>query len=486
MAWALGGVLSLLLLAAATVLAPVDRRDFTALPCAAEARQALAQARSVHLPWASQPVRVGVGRAPLTPTLGTATNAPERGEFVALPLAGYGDRQGRPAEGVADPLWVKAVAFISAGQTGVVIAADSLIIPREVAEDAARRVHAACGLDRAQLYFGATHTHSGLGGWGEGLVAEAFAGGFQPGVRIWMAQQLATAACAAVSDVRPARVAVTSFEAPEWVRNRLVGERGRVDTRFSLVAVEREGSTPVVMGAYAAHATVQSGSVMRFGGDYPGHWQRAVEQRRGGTAVFLAGAVGSHAPRPPKGGAEGAAAMGEALAARTLEALAQARPAAALEFGCLSVEIPLPPLQPRVADDWKVRSWLSRHLLPVGDRTWIQGIRLGDAVWLSTPCDYSGELALDLRERIRGRGAEAVVTSFNGDYLGYVVPSAYYGMNTYETRTMAFFGPQLPGYLGSVLDGVAETLTGPPRATEGAAQGTTRDGGAFTNVVARR
>ncbi len=149
-------------------------------------------------------------------------------------------------------------------------------------------------------------------------------------------------------------------------------------------------------------------------------------------------------------------------------------------------EIPLPSLQPRVADNWKVRSWLSRRLLPVGDRTWVQGIRLGDAVWLSTPCDYSGELALDLRERIRGRGAEAVVTSFNGDYLGYVVPLAYYGMNTYETRTMAFFGPQLPGYLGSVLDGVAETLTGPPRGTEGAAQDTTRDGGAFTNVVARR
>jgi hypothetical protein len=48
------------------------------------------------------------------------------------------------------------------------------------------------------------------------------------------------------------------------------------------------------------------------------------------------------------------------------------------------------------------------------------------------------------------------VTSFNGDYVGYVVPTKYYGMNTYETQVMAFFGPQLPDYFDTLLKGLVK------------------------------
>ncbi len=444
----------------ATALAPVDRREARELPCYGEGLSSVTRAVGAVSSKAAAPLlRVGAARANFTPTTGAAVDHPARGEFVALPLAGYGNRQGRPAQGVADPLWAKAVAFASAAQTGVVVAADALIIPRDVAEDAARRVRERCGLPREALYFGATHTHCGPGGWGEGRVAEAFAGGFRPGVRVWMAQQLAEAACAALSDLQPAELATASFSATNWVRNRLVGERGRIDPRFSLISVTRTGAPPVVVGAYAAHATVLSGSEMQFSGDYPGVWQRDVERLTGGTAIFLAGAVGSHAPRAPGGGREGAQAMGQALAARTIDAIGQARPVAMAALALVSADIPLPPLQPRLSEDWKIRPWLARRLLPVGERTWVQALRVGDAVWVSTPCDFSGELALDLAARGRDRGVETVVTSFNGDYVGYVVPAAYYSLNTYETRTMAFFGPQLPGYLSAVMEALVEGVT---------------------------
>jgi len=39
-----------------------------------------------------------------------------------------------------------------------------------------------------------------------------------------------------------------------------------------------------------------------------------------------------------------------------------------------------------------------------------------------------------------GRGRD----SFNGDYVGYVIPTKYYALDGYEPRTMSFFGPQLP------------------------------------------
>ena len=453
----LAGVgVGLVIVAFVMTLAPVHREPFAETAYAArtqERLEALARAEG-EAQWGE--LRAGFGRVLLTPSLGAVQDDPERGQFRALPLAGYGNRAGRPATGVLDDLGVKAVAWEVGGRTGVVVSADALIIPREVADLALERVERETGLSRGRVYLGATHTHCGLGGWGEGIVAEAFAGGFVPGARVWMAGQIAKAVSAALADLGPAAAGSGGFEAPEFTRNRLVGDQGRIDPRFSLLVVRQVDGDRAVVGAYAAHSTVLSGRVMEFSGDYPGAWQRAVEKATGGMAVFLAGAMGSHAPKPPEGGLPGVQAMGAGLAVSTLKVLDAIALTNRLRWDIRALDVELPPLQPRVTDGWRMRDWVARRLLPVQPATWIQYLRLGDAVWLSTPCDYSGELSMDLAIATQGMGVSTTVTSFNGDYVGYVVPSKYYGMNTYETRVMAFFGPQLPDYFDALLKGLVK------------------------------
>ncbi|MBL9139159.1 MAG: hypothetical protein JNK85_25045 [Verrucomicrobiales bacterium] len=445
-----GGVLLAGLLAA--TVAPVDRRGIEGLPCYLEAQQRMATASgAISEPVRLGELRAGFGKASLNPTLGADHDDGEAGRFVALPLAGYGNRDGRPAEGVHDDLWAKSVAFTVGGRTGLVVSADLLIIPREVADDAARRIADQCGVDRAAVYFGATHSHCSLGGWGEGKVAEAFAGGFRPAVRLWMARQLAAAAAAAVADLTPAAAGQAHFLAEDLVRNRLVGDAGRVDGTFALLRFRQADGDVATVGSFAAHATVLSGNFMQYGGDYPGYWQRGIEAASGGMAVFFAGAVGSHSPRPPEGGLEGARRMGEELARRSMEVLSKVETSPSLPVGWVTLTAPLPLLQPRIAEGWRLRAWLARRLLPVGGESRLQALRIGSSVWLSTPCDYSGELALELKEATADLGLQVAVTSFNGDYLGYVVPARYYSMNTYETRVMAFFGPQLPDYFDRLL-----------------------------------
>src|SRR6266446_9833404 len=53
----------------------------------------------------------GFGRALLTPTVNAPQDDPGSGRFMALPLAGYGNRKGHPATGVHDDLYIKAVAM---------------------------------------------------------------------------------------------------------------------------------------------------------------------------------------------------------------------------------------------------------------------------------------------------------------------------------------------------------------------------------------
>ena len=90
--------------------------------------------------------------------------------------------------------------------------------------------------------------------------------------------------------------------------------------------------------------------------------------------------------------------------------------------------------------------------------TFIQAYSLDNSGWVSTPCDFSGELALDIKDSLRSRGYSAIVTSFNGDYIGYVIPARHYHMDAYESRPMSFFGPNVPDYFDELIRALALDL----------------------------
>lgn len=388
-------------------------------------------------------LEVGFGRAKLTPTF-------------PLPLAGYGDRKGKLATGVHDDVFVKAVAIRVDGRVGIMFGCDALIVPREVADAAAFMFsrYSTNRIARAQLYFSATHTHCSLGGWGEGLVGEAFAGKFDPKSREHFANCIVMAATEALKDLKPAEFGHGSFVAREFIRNRLVGDLGKVDPEFSYAIFKQTNGRTGVMGSFSAHATVLGGTVLQYSADYPGQWQRAVEEATGGFAMFLGGGVGSHGPVAGERGFAGTERMGRGLAASLLRQLGHQPMTNAIAFGMMAVDVAMPELNERVTDTIRLRPWLTKKLLPPVRDSFVQAFRIGDMIWISTPCDYSGELALGIKDMLRTRGFSGVVTSFNGDYVGYVIPSRYYHLSGYEPRIMSFYGPYVPDY----LDELARTL----------------------------
>jgi hypothetical protein len=387
----------------------------------------------------------GFGSAKLTPT-------------APLPLAGYGNRHGKLASGAHDDVFVKAVALRVRERTTILFGCDALIVPREVADEASDQLAKQFGLKREQLYFSATHTHCSLGGWGQGMVGEAFAGKFDPNAPKWFSSRIVSAAEQAMADLKPSRFGHGSFAAPQFIRNRLVGELGKVDPEFSYLLFHQTAGRTGVIGSFSAHATVLSGSVMQYSADYPGEWQRAVEKGTGGFAMFMAGGVGSQGPVPGESGFAGTAHMGGSLAADTIKRLAEIEVTNRLDLGAIALDVAMPQLNERIADSIRLRPWLMRRFLPPLHDSFIQALRLDDCIWISTPCDYSGELALRIKETLRTRGFSAVVTSFNGDYVGYVIPARYYHLNGYEPRIMSFYGPYVPDYLDELARALASHL----------------------------
>ena len=449
-----GGILTALLMVVAPLQPPVP---WSTEPVRVPIQRSLEEQRG-NPKVSKGPLRAGWARRRLTPSLGHREDDGAQGRFRALPLAGFGARRGRPATGVRQDLWVKALALQVAEQRVVFIASDLLIVPREVADGVISNLTSRPGLRRDQVYFTATHTHGSLGGWGEGWVAEQFGGPFVPAVRTWMIAQLTEAAREALESMAPASLGVDAFPAPEGIRNRLVGDSGEVDPEFAYLRVKRQDGQEVLWGSYGAHATVLGSGEMQFHGDYPGVWQESVEAEVRGMALFAAGAVGSHGPRVSRSGWDGAQELGRSLARRVLDRREQCDVQSEVVLGSVAVEFPLPPLRVRLDEHIQLRPWAAARVLPVAETTVLQGVRIGSWIWLSTPCDFSGELALQLKARARDAGLHCGVTSFNGDYVGYVIPTRYQSMDSYESRTMCFYGPTLTDGFMETLGGILELL----------------------------
>ncbi len=394
--------------------------------------EALQQAFRTSARCGTQLLEAGVGRAGLTPKAG-------------VPLAGYGDRKGQGAEGVHDSLFVHALV-VRGGQCVVAfVALEALIVPSEVALRVLDSLHLDPGLGASEVYFGATHTHSGPGGWGRGPLAEAFAGEFRSEVVDMLVDSSVAAVRRAWSDLGPAEATWGQFAARRFTANRLVGEKGTVDSLFSFLAFRRGGWLLAVLGSFAAHATVLPASNLQFSGDWPGFWSRALELAGVRCTLYVAGGVGSHAPRSPGKDFQGAQALGGALADSVLARLRAANWRREAVLQALWVPVELGPMQLRISQKLRLASWLTRRITNPGP-VWLNGVRIGDLVLLSAPADWSGELTNELRATADSLGWQVTVTSFNGGYIGYVVPDRYYPLRTYETRLMSFYGPHTASY----------------------------------------
>ena len=150
--------------------------------------------------------------------------------------------------------------------------------------------------------------------------------------------------------------------------------------------------------------------------------------------------------------------MGQALARMLTNSLAQTALTNKITFGTLGLDVSLPPFNVRLSDGIRLRPWLAGHLLPPSRRSFIQVFRLDDSIWISTPCDFSGELALGIKDALHVKNFNANITSFNGDYIGYVILPRYYHMNGYEPRLMSFFGPTVPDYFDELIRTMASEL----------------------------
>ncbi len=414
---------------------------------------------SDELTLAEGKVQVGFGKVSITPGFGVSEDNPELGLFKNVPLAGFGSRKGEFAKAVHDSLFVKAVAIQIKEQLLVLVGSDMLIIPPNLSSGVSQQVHEKIGLSRHQIFFSATHTHSSVGAWSEGYVGKEFAGDANPEVVQWLTQQFSIAIIEAIEDLKYGKIGVGSFTAPSLIRNRLVGELGEKNSEFIMILANQDGGKKAVIGSFDAHATTLGGWNFEFSGDYPGYWQRAVEKSGVDMAVFFAGSVGSHSANSQGDEFEKSAFIGNALADSVIKYADSIEMMDSIGLSYLSLKMAIPEFHIRVSDGIRLNPTLGERLFPdIGD-VYVQAARIGDLIWATSPSDFSGEYAIRFKDEMYKQGYKALVTSFNGTYVGYIIPGKYYHLNEYESRLMSWFGPNMGPYNFEMMHRMMRNLT---------------------------
>ncbi len=404
------------------------------------------------------PIRVGTAEVDLTPRR-------------PIPLAGFIGQVRTPYDGVDSPCLARALTVEPAGGEAVtILAADLLLINARLAAEVARR--SGVGLDR--IYFTASHTHGGPGGWGEHPLERLVAGAYDPEFFDDLAGRLADAVRRSRSSTVPAEMALVQARTPGRQVNRVDPGRATHDTLSALSfrpLGAADGAPPLaILAVFGAHATVSHPIPPRLGGDYPAALAAELKRRTGaGMVAFAAGAVGDASPSRPKARTQqdSARLLGAGLADALAGPLASARYVREVAVGSIRLGVDLGPLRLPFGTSRLRFSPLATWWIAAGPAP-VQGLRLGRATLLGFPGDYAGHLAGDLEARAATEGIVAIATSFAGDFRGYLVSGGtYYRRPCYETRWMSFYGPWTGDYLTDVGRRVAERLAGmPPAASD--------------------
>jgi neutral ceramidase len=437
------GLLGFATVAIVASIAPVDDTPYQQTDFYAETTARLAKLASPPPP--TKAIQAGWAKVNLTPAFTT-------------PTAGYGAREGRHWTQVKDSIFVRATVLDNGSTKVAVVSADLLIFPPAVTAQLKQRLPEV-GFHWENTFVGATHTHNSLGAWADGPTGKMFGGEYDTKVVQHITDIVLKAIKQANTQLAPVEIGYAQVYVADMIRNRLVKDAGTIDAFVRMLKLRKASGESALLCTYAAHATTLDADKEKWlSRDYPGALVDSLEKRSASFAMFMAGAVGSMGPLEEEKDdwkqLENEAAGLQIEIEKTLPRFIFK---ADSTLGMLTLPLTLRDPHARIANGWRMRPWLFYKLF--GDYpTDLKALRIGNTILLGTPCDFSGELVNDFKTICTQKGVNLMITSFNGGYVGYITPDKYYGMDSYETRTMNWFGPQNAAYFEELMQGLISKL----------------------------
>lgn len=375
-------------------------------------------------------------------------------------LGGYGDRMNKPATGVHDRIFAKALILSDGSKKFALVTVDALGFAPPVKTAVLDRL-AEKGWTADNLMLLASHSHTAiemnaLNPLNTFQVPQL--GLHNPPLFELTMTRLAQVVADAEKQLVPVAVGTSSIKLDGWNCNRRI-PGGTTDPELTVTRIDRLVGKPfAVFVNWTAHPTFMSEVDMWFSGDWPGQMQRTLESLIGDDvlAMYANGAEGDQTTiaRPNSGDShwERAERYGRDLGVVAWGVWQKTLPAPRTAFGFWCEEIVLPKRQwhPNFREtggkEYGMTEESLREMLPklFPTRTASVSLRLGDLVIVGIP----GELAAKLGLEVKHRAAEItgakhpIIGGLADEWISYILPIEQYNLGKYEA-SMSFYGPTL-------------------------------------------
>ncbi|MBD8488431.1 neutral/alkaline non-lysosomal ceramidase N-terminal domain-containing protein [Echinicola sp. CAU 1574] len=363
-------------------------------------------------------------------------------------LVGYKPRG--KYEFVEDSSFVKALVLGNGHQNIAYLNYELLIVHPFLASSIQKSIKES-KLPINQVYFTATHTHSGMGGYIPGLMGKIAFGGYEEEIVQMLATKTVQSIQEALSNQDHVRITYERYAAPQFVANRFIPD-DPVDPFIRQLIFTKPNGAKGTLFTYTAHATCLSSKFMGLSGDYPFYLTKDMMDDYD-FSLFAAGTVGSHRPLAP-----GNTPKDIRTYAHQLDSLMEAGPISTDTIQSNLIKLAtlkptLPEATYRVSNNIRLRPWLFNSLF--GDtNSHFDLVQIGNTLMISSSGEISGVFYKKWEKLAKEKGLNLMITSFNGGYMGYIVPDVYYNRNYHEVRDMNWYGP----YSGSFYDAIITAI----------------------------
>jgi hypothetical protein len=376
-------------------------------------------------------------------------------------LSGY---QARQSDGVLDNIYHRVAAFDDGVTQFFLIASDLCLFSPSLYDSTTAELQKETGIDPKHVLWTVTHTHAAPE-VGPPDMYKALLGRSD---HDWDREYTSRTTRALIDAVRraketlePARIAFGTGMALANINRRAMDVDGRVslglnpdgpvDRQFNLIRLSRPDGTLIALVAnYAMHGTVMSGQNLKISGDGPGTVAAYLEEKLGGTVLYVNGAAGNVAPiysvypNPQSGHlSQFRVLLGDRILA-SLRSMGPGPAEVTIRHAEKTVDTPL-------KSDVTWPDTLSAYAANDGRplvRLPIRFVRMNDTLIWSAPVEMFSEIAMNVRDR--SPFSNTFYFGYTNGWFGYLPTAKAFDEGGYEPRTSPFL-PQVESDLSQTV-----------------------------------
>jgi hypothetical protein len=364
---------------------------------------------------------------------------------MATPLAGYGQRQGKPSTGVMDKVYCRALVVTDGNKKIALVSNDILQVLADFKLEIAENVK---DLKLDAVLLSSTHTHSGPGGYiDDPMVKIAVMGRYVPEYRKFLVERISRAIRQAEKNMAPAKFGSVIAEAPGFAVNRR-HKGGVVDPSLGIVKfTDLSGKTVAYMINYAEHPTSLPYSNLKISGDYAGRLERGIEEKDpGAVALFFAGPLGDQGAgcREQEEPVACRDRLGDGLAAEVWKNAPAVALTGQVKINVFDQWAAMPELQIRKGC-WTGVGWLMKILGKDLEREKgeFMAIEINDTLIYASAAELAVEVGFQLKALHPEK--KQMVFAHSNDWLGYLLTPPEYDFGGYEA-CMSIYGREFGPY----------------------------------------